>query len=58
MVPPQPDDRDRRELRAAVIRGSAPDPQVLVVPMLVTIVLLPLAYAFFKRTEANMADVI
>ena len=44
--------------RAAVIRGSRPDPQLLVVPVLVTIVLLPLAYAFFKRTEATMADVI
>jgi lipopolysaccharide transport system permease protein len=44
--------------RAAVIRGSAPDPQVLAVPVLATIVLLPLAYAFFKRTEATMADVI
>ena len=44
--------------RAAVIRGSAPDPHVLAVPALATIVLLPLAYAFFKRTEATMADVI
>ena len=44
--------------RGAVIRGAAPDPQVLAVPALVTIVLLPLAYAFFKRTEATMADVI
>jgi lipopolysaccharide transport system permease protein len=44
--------------RGAVIRGAAPDPRVLAVPVLVTIILLPLAYAFFKRTEATMADVI
>ena len=44
--------------RAAVIRGSAPDPAVLVIPVLATLVLLPLAYGFFKRTEATMADVI
>lgn len=44
--------------RAAVIRGAAPDPQLLVVPVLVTVVLLPLAYMFFKRTERTMADVI
>ena len=44
--------------RTAVIRGSAPDPAVLAVPALATLVLLPLAYGFFKRTEATMADVI
>ncbi len=44
--------------RAAVIRGAAPDPQMLVVPVLATIILLPLAYVFFKHTEATMADVI
>ena len=44
--------------RAAVIHGSVPDPQVLLVPALATVILLPLAYAFFKRTEATMADVI
>jgi lipopolysaccharide transport system permease protein len=44
--------------RAAVIRGSAPDPGVLAVPAIAAIVLLPLAYGFFKRTEATMADVI
>jgi lipopolysaccharide transport system permease protein len=44
--------------RAAVIRGSAPDPAVLAVPVLVTIILLPVAYALFKRIETTMADVI
>jgi lipopolysaccharide transport system permease protein len=44
--------------RDAVIRGAAPDPRVLVVPVLMTIVLVPLGYIFFKRTERTMADVI
>jgi lipopolysaccharide transport system permease protein len=44
--------------RAVVLRASLPDPQLLIVPVLVTVVLLPLAYAVFKRTEATMADVI
>jgi lipopolysaccharide transport system permease protein len=44
--------------RAILLRGSPPDPRILFVPVLVTTVLLPLAYAVFKRTEATMADVV
>ena len=44
--------------RAIVLRGSLPDAQLLLVPVLLTAVLLPLGYAAFKRTEATMADVV
>jgi len=44
--------------RGAVLHGTPPDPRVMAVPLLLTIVLLPLAYLFFKRVETTMADVI
>jgi lipopolysaccharide transport system permease protein len=44
--------------RRAVIHGAPPEAHVLAVPVVVAGVLLPVAYAFFKRTEATMADVI
>ena len=44
--------------RRAVVLGAAPHPESLVAPVLAVAVLLPVAYAFFKRVEATMADVI
>lgn len=44
--------------RQAVLHGTPPDPRVIAVPLLLTIVLLPLAYLLFKRIETTMADVI
>jgi lipopolysaccharide transport system permease protein len=44
--------------RRAVVHAVAPDPQVLAVPAIAAVILLPVAYAFFKRVETTMADVI
>ncbi len=44
--------------RRAVVHAAAPEPEVLAVPAIAAIILLPLAYGFFKRVEATMADVI
>jgi lipopolysaccharide transport system permease protein len=44
--------------RRAVIHGAPPDPQVIAVPLLLTIVLLPAAYLVFKRVDTTMADVV
>ena len=44
--------------RRAVVHDAPPDLQVLGLPILVSVVLLPIAYAIFKRAEATMADVI
>lgn len=44
--------------RDILLRQSAPDPHPLGVACLVTAVALPVAYLFFKRAEATMADLI
>jgi len=44
--------------RLVVIRGTAPDLRTLALSGAVTLMSLPLAYAFFKSSEATMADLI
>lgn len=44
--------------RLVVIRGTAPDFRTLAVCGAIAIMSLPLAYAFFKSSEATMADLI
>jgi lipopolysaccharide transport system permease protein len=44
--------------RRAVVHGAAPEARVLAVPAIAAAILLPVAYAFFKRVETTMADVI
>ena len=44
--------------RRAVLDGVAPDPVALGWSVLVTMVVLPIAYVWFKHVEATMADVI
>src|SRR5215813_13765782 len=44
--------------RRTVLQGMAPDFAILCVSMVVTIVLLPVAYLYFKRVESTAADVI
>lgn len=44
--------------RDILLRGGAADPVPLRVAIVVTAIALPLAYLFFKRAEATMADVI
>src|ERR1700675_2522492 len=44
--------------RQVVIRGTAPDFRTLASCAAIAIVSLPLAYAFFKSSEATMADLI
>lgn len=44
--------------RRVVLHGAAPDFSLLGVPLLVTAVLLPLSYIYFKHIEATAVDVI
>jgi len=44
--------------RDILLRGAAPDPVPLRLALIVTAIALPLAYLFFKRAEATMADLI
>jgi len=44
--------------RDVLLHGTAPEPEPLRIACIVTAVALPLAYLFFKRAEATMADVI
>lgn len=44
--------------RRVVLQGTAPDFASLALAVGVSLVLLPLTYAYFKQTEATMADVI
>ena len=44
--------------RRTVLQGLAPDFAILGVSLAVTIVLLPVAYLYFKRVESTAADVI
>lgn len=44
--------------RRAVLHGLPPEMGVIAVPLLLTLILLPVAYVVFKRIETTMADVI
>ncbi len=44
--------------RDVLLHHTTPDPVPLRVAVVVTVVVLPLAYLFFKRAEATMADLI
>jgi len=44
--------------RRVVLQGTAPDLRSLGLAVGVSLLLLPLTYAYFKRTEATMADFI
>lgn len=44
--------------RRVVLQGLAPDFQLLGVSIVVTLILLPLAYVYFKHVEATAVDVI
>ena len=44
--------------RKVVIDGTAPDFRILAVSTSIVVLSLPVAYAFFKSSEATMADVI
>jgi lipopolysaccharide transport system permease protein len=44
--------------RRVSVLGTAPDMHLLGMAALVSLVLLPLAYAYFKKVEATVADVI
>ncbi len=44
--------------RDVILRSQAPSFALLAVPLLTAAVLLPIAYALFKRAEATMADII
>ena len=44
--------------RRAVIYGTAPDPGALAISAAITIVSLALAYAYFKSSDAVMADLV
>jgi homopolymeric O-antigen transport system permease protein len=44
--------------RDILLRQTAPDPDPLRMALVVTAIALPLAYLFFKRAEATMADLI
>ena len=44
--------------RRAVLHGLPPEMGVIAVPLLLTLILLPVAYVVFKRVETTMADVI
>ena len=44
--------------RDILLRQATPDPHPLSLAVVVTAIALPIAYLFFKRAEATMADVI
>lgn len=44
--------------RRAVISGLSPDPATFGTAVAITAVILPLAYVWFKHTDATMADVV
>lgn len=44
--------------RRAILQDAPPDPATLWPAVLISLLLLPLTYAYFKRSEATMADVI
>jgi lipopolysaccharide transport system permease protein len=44
--------------RRAVLQGVAPDYYSLGVSTVIAVLLLPIAYLYFKKVEATMADII
>lgn len=44
--------------RRVVLFGLSPDTHALLISVLVTVILLPFAYAYFKRVDMTIADVI
>jgi lipopolysaccharide transport system permease protein len=44
--------------RRVILQGQTPDLASLGSAALISIVLLPIGYAFFKRVEATLADII
>ena len=44
--------------RQVILTSRVPSPRLLLVPTLVSLILLPIAYAIFKQAETTMADVI
>jgi lipopolysaccharide transport system permease protein len=44
--------------RTVVVHGVAPDSQTLLISALISLLLLPLSYVYFKHVEATIADVI
>jgi lipopolysaccharide transport system permease protein len=42
----------------SVLQGLAPDPRTLLPGLALVLALLPLSYRYFKRTEADFADVV
>ncbi len=44
--------------RRAVVGGRSPDMRLLLLSTVVSVILLPLAYAYFKHVESTVADVI
>jgi lipopolysaccharide transport system permease protein len=44
--------------RRAVLDGLAPDPSALGWSLVVTVIALPMAYAWFRHVDATLADVI
>ena len=45
-------------LRRVVLHGTAPDIRVLSISAIISVVLLVVAYCYFKRVESTMADVV
>lgn len=44
--------------RRVVLEGVAPDWQTLLISTLISLILFPVAYVYFKRVEATVADII
>jgi lipopolysaccharide transport system permease protein len=44
--------------RQALVEGRAPDAAPLAIAAAVTVLVLPLAYLYFKKVEANVADIL
>ena len=44
--------------RRAILQGAAPDPYALGIAALISLILLPLSYLYFKHVEATVADII
>jgi lipopolysaccharide transport system permease protein len=44
--------------RRGMLEGKAPDFQALAMSTVVALLLLPIAYIYFKRVEATVADII
>jgi lipopolysaccharide transport system permease protein len=45
-------------LRRVIVQGSPPDFHALGISAAVSVILLPIAFIYFKRVEATVADII